>query len=181
MSMMPALLFYNTYWIMEKEEETPHHHNGITNYFQGATIHNLVINGNMNRSGTENYYGERQQEKREYTDEQIARAITAISGEGKPLSLMKHFVGVICVLQSMGWPQKFATCCTRINQLPGHEYYPVRCDSNAIKSTQALKFASVDYKEWDTYNPKPGEEAAVFKECKFAADSFVEVLAAAAE
>jgi len=116
-----------------------------------------------------------------YSDEQIARAIVAVSGEGKPLSLMKHFVGVICALQSMGWPQKFATCCTRINQLPGHESYPVRCDSNAIKSTQVLKFASVDYKEWANYQPKAGEEAAVFKECKFAADSFVEVLTATAE
>ena len=120
-------------------------------------------------------------QKAGFTDEQVARAIAEISGEGKPLSLMKHYVGVICALQSMGWPQKFATCCTRINQLPGHESYPVRCDSNAIKSTQALKFASVDYKEWGTYKPKPGEEAAVFKECKFAADSFVEVLMAAAE
>jgi hypothetical protein len=27
----------------------------IVNYFQGATINNLVINGNMNRKGTEYY------------------------------------------------------------------------------------------------------------------------------
>lgn len=145
----------------------------------GMTVGQLIV-GN---SGTVNYYDNRATEKKSesFTDEQIARAITAISGEGKPLSRMKHFVGVICVLQSMGWPQKFATCCTRINQLPGHESYPVRCDSNAIKSTQALKFATIDYKEWGTYKPKLGEEAAVFKECKFAADSFVEVLTAAAE
>ena len=120
-------------------------------------------------------------QRQSYSDVQVAHAITAISGEGKPLSLMKHFVGVICALQSMGWPQKFATCCTRINQLPGHEDYPVRCDSNAIKSTQALKFASVDYREWASYQPKAGEEAAVFKECKFAADSFMEVLTTTTE
>jgi hypothetical protein len=145
----------------------------------GMNVGQLII-GN---SGTVNYYNQRSAERKPetYSDEQVARAIAEISGEGKPLSLMKHYVGVICALQSMGWPQKFATCCTRINQLPGHESYPVRCDSNAIKSTQALKFASVDYKEWGTYKPKPGEEAAVFKECKFAADSFVEVLMAAAE
>ena len=50
----------------------------IENYFQGATIHNLVINGNMNRSGTENYYAaaaqEGQRTPRTYTDEQVARA-----------------------------------------------------------------------------------------------------------
>jgi hypothetical protein len=159
------------------------HSGGIFNYFQGATIHNLVINGNMSRSGTEHYHAASTTEntKQDYTDEKIARAITTISGEGKPLSLMKHYVGVICALQSMGWSPKFATCCARINQLPGHEHYPVRCDSNAIKSTQALKFASVDYNEWATYQPKAGEEEAAFKGCKFAADSFVEVLTEATE
>lgn len=35
--------------------ETPHQHGGIVNYFQGATIHNIVINGNMTRSGSESY------------------------------------------------------------------------------------------------------------------------------
>lgn len=35
-------------------------HGGIVNYFQGATIHNMVINGNMTKSGTE-YYGDQNQ------------------------------------------------------------------------------------------------------------------------
>ena len=30
-------------------------HGGIVNNFQGAIIHNMVINGNMTKSGTENY------------------------------------------------------------------------------------------------------------------------------
>ena len=145
----------------------------------GMSVGQLIVEN----SGTNNYYDYKSAERKAetYTDEQIARAIMAINGKGKPLSLMKHFVGVICVLQSIGWPKKFATCCTRINQLPGHENFPVRCDSNAIKSTQALRFAAVDYKEWATYEPKPGEEAATFKECKFAADSFVEMLTTAVE
>jgi len=165
------------------DSATGQHGGGIVNYFQGATIHNLVINSGRNAHGdaTTNNYTKEKSKNECFTDEQIAQAIVAVSGEGKPLSLMKHYVGIICALQSMGWPQKFATCCTRINQLPGHEFYPVKCDSNAIKSTQVLKFASVDYKEWGNYQPKAGEEAAVFKECKFAADSFVEVLTAATE
>ena len=36
--------------------EEEQQHGGIVNYFQGATIHNLVINGNMTRRGRE-YYG----------------------------------------------------------------------------------------------------------------------------
>ena len=36
--------------------ETPQQRGGIVNYFQGATIHNIVINGNMSRSGTEHYH-----------------------------------------------------------------------------------------------------------------------------
>ena len=53
------------------------HSGGIFNYFQGATIHNLVINGNMSRSGTEHYHAANITEntKQDYTDEQIARAI----------------------------------------------------------------------------------------------------------
>ena len=32
---------------MEQQEETSQHFGGIYNYFEGATIHNLVINGNL--------------------------------------------------------------------------------------------------------------------------------------
>ena len=39
---------------METEEQ-PHHSGGIYNYFQGATINNLVINGNMNKTATDHY------------------------------------------------------------------------------------------------------------------------------
>ena len=141
---------------------------------QGGTIHNLVINGNMSKSGNEYYTNA--SEKPQYSDEEISRAITAVSGKGNPLSLKRHFVGIICALQSMGWPRKFATCCTKINSLPGHEYFPVDCDSNAIKSTQLMRFTSVDYKEWGGYEPKTPEEAGVFRECKWAADSFIERL-----
>ena len=157
--------------------ETPRQESGgIYNYFQGATINNLVINGNMTKNGTEHYPHEGKKEGGSVNDDQIARAITMVSGKDKPLMLQKHYVGIICVLQSMGWPRKFATCCTRINALPGHEQFPVKCDSNAIKSTQAFKFASVDYNEWKNYEPKPGEESGVFKECKYAADAFYETL-----
>jgi len=40
---------------MEKEVNMKTEKGGIVNYFQGATINNLVINGNMTKSGTENF------------------------------------------------------------------------------------------------------------------------------
>ena len=43
--------------------EEEQQHGGIVNYFQGATIHNLVINGNMTRRGRE-YYGSEAQAAR---------------------------------------------------------------------------------------------------------------------
>ena len=55
---------------------------GIVNYFQGATINNLVINGNMSRSGTE-YYGaeaQRTHTARKATTEEVVSAVTACTG-----------------------------------------------------------------------------------------------------
>ena len=40
-------------------EEKPKQRGGITNYFQGATIHNLVINGNMTKTGSEYFNSEK--------------------------------------------------------------------------------------------------------------------------
>ena len=42
-----------------EQEEKPKKHGGVTNYFQGATIHNLVINGNMTKNGSEYFNGEK--------------------------------------------------------------------------------------------------------------------------
>lgn len=52
---------------MESLEEAAHHSGGIYNYFEGATIHNLVINGNMNKSGTEHYEARTVEQKKDTT------------------------------------------------------------------------------------------------------------------
>ena len=125
---------------------------------------------------TANYYEKESADTSIYSDQQIANAIKEISGKGKPLSLMRHYMGVICVLQSMGWSHKFAACCTIINSLPGHDSFPVRCESGALKKTQIMKFVSKDYEDWATYEPRSIEERALFNECKLVADSFVSAL-----
>lgn len=61
--------------------ETPQRHGGIVNYFQGATIHNIVINGNMNRSGAE-HYSKTAEEKKSRDDmppqEQLINAVEKV-------------------------------------------------------------------------------------------------------
>ena len=54
---------------------------GILNNFQGATIHNLVINGNMTKSGHEYYYGETNQKNNGFnaTTEEVAAAAKSCS------------------------------------------------------------------------------------------------------
>lgn len=67
----------------EERQENMRSNGGIINNFQGATIHNMVINGNMNRSGTENYNtgsSEKKKSKVPPTAEQLITAIDACKG-----------------------------------------------------------------------------------------------------
>ena len=69
---------------------------GIVNNFGGATIHNLVINGNMNKNGTE-YYGDQSSNipVSAYTDEVVGNAILALNGLKKPLCEKQLFLAII--------------------------------------------------------------------------------------
>ena len=61
-----------------KPLENPLHVGGIVNYFQGATIKNLVINGTMNN------YGQKKTDddvSANYTDEEIARQPEEVQAE----------------------------------------------------------------------------------------------------
>ncbi len=56
--MLPAEVLKKLNELLERlhQAEHPHHGGNILNYFQGATIHNMVINGNMTKRGTEHYH-----------------------------------------------------------------------------------------------------------------------------
>ena len=68
---------------MEKEENMEMKKGGIINFFDGATINNLVINGNMTKSGTEHFCsrnGDMKEEEetdtnRILTPDQLAKAV----------------------------------------------------------------------------------------------------------
>ena len=111
-------------------------------------------------------------ETQEVTDEQISQAIMAINGDKKPLNEKQLFLGVLCVLISKyGWVGKWATCCTKINSLPMRDMFEKECDYNSIKVLTAYRFANVDYKEWEKYEPTDSERL-MFKKCKSVADAF---------
>ena len=65
--------------------------------------------------------------------------------------------------------------CDRINGLPMAETLQVKCDYKNLKSPSALKFASLEYDEWEDYEPKDMEKV-IFKKNKATADAFAEEL-----
>lgn len=60
---------------MELSETEHQHLGGIHNYFQGATIHNIVINGNMTKLGSDNYSYESSESKQHISAEQLAETL----------------------------------------------------------------------------------------------------------
>jgi len=60
---------------METTETPQHCGGGIYNYFQGATINNLVINGNMTKSGDEHISNNGQTVDRSVRPELITKAL----------------------------------------------------------------------------------------------------------
>lgn len=141
----------------------------------GARIGNLFFD-NHGSLTIHNHMGEEKKEKPKVTDEHIGNAILAINGEKKPLNEKQLFLGVICVLLSKyGWTGKFSACCNRINELPMKDMFEKECDYNSIKVLTAYKFASVDYKDWETYEPSSSERM-IFKKCKAVADAFDEAI-----
>jgi len=131
----------------------------------------LEVHGN-------NYYNERsdKEEKVKLKDEDISKAILSINGSEKPLNEKQLFLGVICVLLSKyGWSGNWSSCCEKIKKLPMYDLFDKKCVYNSIKVLTAYKFASVDYKDWDGYEPSQIERI-IFKKCKSVADAFDEAI-----
>jgi len=114
--------------------------------------------------------------KSAYTDEIVSRAIVALNGDNKPIYEKQLFLGVCKVLVcKCGWTGKIPAICDRINGLPIAETLQVKCDYKNLKSPSALKFASLEYDEWEDYEPKDMEKV-IFKKNKATADAFAEEL-----
>ena len=133
----------------------------IYNYFQGATIHNMVINGNMTRSGTENYYDEKGDVKHEYSDAQVARALEAIVGKGKPIDAKWKWAGAKWLLNFVAdFPLKSQDFCSRIAQLQFSRELEFDCDYNNIRAVSTLSFLSENPLQMDKVRYSEADKGA---------------------
>ena len=152
---------------METTETPQQGRGGITNYFQGATIHNLVINGNMTKSGDEHYHQEKQQQSSPmYSDQQVATALTNIVGKGKAIDAKYKWAGAIWLLQWVcNYPSNTKQACELIKQLPLPENLEFECDYRNVRELSTLSFLTEDARKLDSVRYSKNDEG-VFKEMK---------------
>ena len=148
--------------------ETPHHpQGGIYNYFEGATIHNLVINGNMTRSGDEHHYAQPASTAQpKPTPEQLARALEANIGKGRAIDSQRAWLGACLLLGwKYGFPRNLQDCCRQVNQLPvdwTQVEYPCKYDN--IRMFGSYKFVKEPVDDWPKLIPRD-DERSVFVKC----------------
>ena len=155
-------------------------------YMSGTTINgNVIIN--MTSDSASNVVNcadvaEKKEPKQavptDYTDEVVARAIMAINGKFKPLCEKQLYLGIIKVLSNKcGWSAKWQTSCDHINELPliKEADLEIKCDYNNLKGPIGMRFASLEYPEWEDYEPK-ATERDVFLKNKALAHLFEEEL-----
>lgn len=151
---------------MEALEEIPHHSGGIYNYFQGATINNLVINGNMTKTGSEFFNSENKGQSTSYSDEQVAQALANIVGKGKPIDSKRKWAGAIWLLQwECDYPSNTKQACERINSLPLPEGLEYTCDYRNVRELTTLSFLREDARHLEEVKYSKNDEG-VFLEMK---------------
>ena len=148
---------------MEDEEDIKKQRGGIYNYFQGATINNLVINGNLNQSGSvSNNSGATKAETQrpKCSDEQVAKALVAINGKENVLNNYQVWLGACCLLMGKyGFPQNLESCCNRITNLPyGEAALAIECKYESVRKFSYLRFVKVDVDQWGDYKPNDDEK-----------------------
>ena len=163
---------------MEKEE-TGQRQSGIFNYFEGATINNLVINnGTYNKSGADHHYysSKDNTEKHSYSDNQIAKAIENINGEGKPIDSKQKWAAVYWYLRwQCNYPVKGSEFCERIQQLPFTKKLDPECDYNNIRRLTTLSFMSQDARNLEAVKPSKIDEP-MFAQCRVVVNALAEEL-----
>ncbi len=100
-----------------------------------------------------------------YSDEQIARAITAINGSGKPLNTKRRWAGVYwCLRWYCNFPASASEFCQRVKKLPlGSLDY--ECDYNCIRRDCTLSFMGQDARFIDRAKPS-NMDKDFFMQCR---------------
>ena len=147
---------------METSEKTQRH-GGIYNYFEGATIHNLVINGTMNKNGTEHYYGA-EERKQSYSDRQIAQALCNIVGKGKPIDSKQKWAGAQWLLRwECNYPSRAYDFCERIKSLPLPDDLEYKCEYRNIRELSTLSFMNEDPRQMENVKYSKNDEGVFFQ------------------
>lgn len=100
-----------------------------------------------------------------FTDEQIAKAIAAINGDGKPLDSKRKWAAVHWYLRwACNFPPSPKDFCERVAGLPleGLQY---ECDYTSIRHFSTLTFMNQDARQMDKVKPSRQDEA-FFLQCR---------------
>ena len=107
-----------------------------------------------------------------YTDEQIAQAITAIDGKGKPLNSKRKWTGVHwCLRWYCNFPPTPKEFCERVKELPLGPL-PFECDYTSIRHDSTLSFMEQNPRYMDKVKPSK-QDVPFFNECRHVVLSLV--------
>lgn len=157
---------------METAETPQHLGGGIVNYFQGATINNLVINGNMTKTGQDHFNSHEHNARKNAdseqtaTKEQIAKALVALNGKENVIDSQRAWLGACLLLGwKYGFPRNLKDCCKQIGTMPiDMEQLDYKLNYESIRMFGSWKFVKERYEDWPTLTPRE-DERQVFEKC----------------
>lgn len=139
----------------------------------GGNIINIYASGSQHVDRVENQYidspprplsfkeGER---RAVYSDAQIARAIEAICGEGKPLDTKQKWAGVHWLLRwECNYPARPKEFCDRIATLPLPDNLAYKCDYRNIREISTLSFLNEDPRQMEAVKYSKHDEPLFFQ------------------
>lgn len=110
----------------------------------------ITINGNVNLGGPVSQGG--------YSDEQIARALSAIVGRGKVIDTKQKFAGVYWYLRWVAnFPVNVQGFCDRVNGLPFDHPLEISCEADNIRRIATLSFMKDDPRHMDDVRPSEND------------------------
>ncbi len=148
--LLPAEVLTKLNELLERlhQAEHPHH---------GSNVINIYASGSQHVDRVENQYiyaldrplsREGVGTRADYSDVQIAHAITAICGEGLPLDTKQKWAGVHWLLRwECNYPARAKEFCERIATLPLPKDLPYKCDYRNIRELSTLSFMNADPRE----------------------------------
>lgn len=158
---------------------------------QDASRNGNVIEINIYKSGSQrvdciqNQYvngtdqplpGKGGEPRADYSDAQIAQAIAAICGDGKPLDSKQKWAGVHWLLRwECNYPARAKEFCERIAKLPLPEDLAYKCDYNNIRPFSTLSFLNEDPRQIDSVRYSKND-ACAFRQLREVAQALYQEL-----